>query len=62
MEITDDDLRILDRIIEEYSKKQFSLLGIGEAFPEVIKDIKQKQNTLIKIKLKLQSNTQKERR
>lgn len=63
-EITKKDIKILNNIIKEYAEKQFILLGLKEAFPEVIQDIQQKQNTLLKIEMiiKLQSNTQKERK
>jgi len=61
-EITKKDLEILNSIIKEYAEKQFSLLGLRDVFPEIIQDIQQKQNTLLKIEMiiKMQSNTQKE--
>lgn len=63
-EITKKDLEILNSIIKEYAEKQFSLLGLKDVFPEVIQDMQQKQNTLLKIEMiiKMQSNTQKERK
>lgn len=62
--ITKKDLEILNSIIKEYAEKQFTLLGLKDVFPEVIQDIQQKQNTLLKIEMiiKMQSNTQKERK
>lgn len=63
-EITKKDLETLNSIIKEYAEKQFSLLGLKDVFPEVIQDMQQKQNTLLKIEMiiKMQSNTQKERK
>lgn len=63
-EITKKDLETLNSIIKEYAEKQFSLLGLRDVFPEIIQDIQQKQNTLLKIEMiiKMQSNTQKERK
>ena len=60
--ITKKDLEILNSIIKEYAEKQFSLLGLRDVFPEIIQDIQQKKNTLLKIEMiiKMQSNTQKE--
>lgn len=62
--ITKKDLEILNSIIKEYAEKQFILLGLKDIFPEVIQDMQQKQNTLLKIEMiiKMQSNTQKERK
>ena len=50
-EITKKDLEILNSIIKEYAEKQFTLLGLKDVFPEVIQDIQQKQNTLLKIEM-----------
>lgn len=63
-EITKKDLETLNSIIKEYAEKQFILLGLRDVFPEIIQDIQQKQNTLLKIEMiiKMQSNTQKERK
>ena len=60
--ITKKDLEILNSIIKEYAEKQFSLLGLRDVFQEIIQDIQQKKNTLLKIEMiiKMQSNTQKE--
>lgn len=60
--ITKKDLETLNSIIKEYAEKQFILLGLRDVFPEIIQDIQQKQNTLLKIEMiiKMQSNTQKE--
>jgi hypothetical protein len=62
--ITKKDLETLNSIIKEYAEKQFILLGLRDVFPEIIQDIQQKQNTLLKIEMiiKMQSNTQKERK
>lgn len=62
--ITKKDLETLNSIIKEYAEKQFILLGLRDVFPEIIQDIQQKQNTLLKIEMiiKMQSNTQNERK
>ena len=56
MEITEKDLEILKTIIQEYTTRKFSFIGLQEFFPEILQDIQQKLNTVVKISIKLQSD------
>lgn len=53
IDISENDLKILNSIIQEYSRRNLELIGIKDFFPEVLQDVQQKLNTLIKVDSKI---------